>query len=109
MGKQVKAIFFVATAAQRWGKGLTLEKAKQGAGMTKSTKGLEYFALAAILDNPTDDELANLLMCVTANQMDGSAHYYRDDRTEEDTKMIEEKHIGWLTIEHYVPKKAKGK
>lgn len=99
MNLQLKAVYYCATNSNRWGKGYTISEAKKNAGITVKKPTCEYYVHAALLDNPTDEELNNLYACITANQIDGSAHYYNDDRTEDDTKMINEKHVGWLMVE----------
>jgi len=101
LNMQLKAVYFCATNQHRWGKGLTIADAKKAAGLTTKTheKKCEFYVMAVIFNEPTKDELDNLLMCITANQIDGSPQYYKDERTAEDTKMISEKHLGWLTVE----------
>lgn len=101
MNMTLKAVYFCATNQQRWGKGYSAAEAKKNAGLTNkaSEKSCEFYVMAAIFDNPTDFELKNLFACITANQIDGSAKYYDSDRTQEDSDMINTKHVGWLTIE----------
>lgn len=101
MNLLLKAVYFCATNQHRWGKGYTVAEAKKNAGIrTKAQeKAVEYYVNAAIFDNPTEDELKNLHQCITADQMDGNARYYDADRTEEDTEMINAKHVGWLLVE----------
>lgn len=55
--------------------------------------------MAAMFNNPSVTELDNLMQCITADQMSGSPQYYKDDRSIEDTEMINTYHVGWLTIE----------
>lgn len=101
MNLNLKAVYYCATAGQRWGKGYSHTEAKKNAGIT--TKGQEkstkFFVMAAIFDNPTEAELKNLFACITADQINGGPIYYRDERAEADTEMINAKHVGWLTIE----------
>lgn len=101
MNLKLNAVYFCATSGQRWGKGLTIKEAKQAAGLTTQAqeKKVQFYVMAAILENTTPDELENLRQCITANQVDGSPKYYDADRSYEDENMIKEKHIGWLTIE----------
>lgn len=99
MNLQLKAVYFCATNHHRWGKGYTPAEAKKNAGITVSKPKCEYYVQAAMLDNPTEEELKNLHDCITANAIDGSPHYYQDDRKQEDTDMINAKHVGWITIE----------
>lgn len=101
MNLQLAAVYFCATNQQRWGKGYTIEEAKKNAGIkTKAMeKHCEFYVQAAMFNDPTPGELENLFACITANQVDGSPQYYRDNRTDEDSKMILDKHVGWITIE----------
>lgn len=55
--------------------------------------------MAAMFNNPSDKELKNLHDCITANPVHGNPEYYKDNRSEEDTEMINEYHVGWITIE----------
>lgn len=99
MNLTLKAIYYCYTSSQTWGKGYTVEDAKKNAKVVKGNeKRLQFVVYAAVFDNPKEDELKNLHNCITANQMDGSPQYYRDDRTPEDTEMIDRLHIGWLII-----------
>jgi hypothetical protein len=101
MNLELKAIYFCSTNGGRWGKGLTPNEAKKNAGLIKKSqeKTTEFYVQAAVLDNPTEKELENLLFCITADNIFGSPIYYRDNRTEADTDMINAKHVGWLMIE----------
>lgn len=101
MNMQLTAIYYCATNRNSWGKGLTIEAAKANARLPKNTKGIEYYVQAVVLNGEgiTDEELENLRQCVTAHPIDGSAMYYTDYRTQEDTDMIEKYHVGWLTVE----------
>jgi hypothetical protein len=58
--------------------------------------------MAAILNNPTEEELDNIYHCITANEIDGMPMYYADNRSKEDTEMINRLHVGWLTVESNV-------
>lgn len=101
MNYNLNAAYFCATSAHRWGKGLSIKEAKKNAGLTTKAqeKKCQFYVMAAIFNNPTPTELNNLLACITANSIEGSPQYYQDNRTDEDTKMIIEKHIGWLQVE----------
>lgn len=101
MNLLLKAVYYCATNAHRWGKGLTVTEAKKNAGITTkaSEKKVQFYVSSAIFNDPTPEELKNLLACITANEIDGSPKYYDYERTEEDNKMINEKHVGWLTVE----------
>lgn len=90
------------TSAQRWGRGLTIETAMSAAGLTSSKpKNVDYYLLAAVLNEPTDDELENMRQCVVADKITGSPMYYTTNRTPEDSEMIDRLHIGWLVITKY--------
>lgn len=96
----LKAVYFCATNKNSWGKGYTVAEAKKNAGLKKADeKKTQFYVMAAIFNNPTSSELDNLFACITANQVSGSPEYYKDGRTDEDTDMILDKHVGWLTIE----------
>lgn len=101
MNLTLNAVYFCATSGNRWGKGLTLAAAKKAAGLTTKAaeKIVQFYVMAAILNQPTEDELKNMLACITASNIDGTPRYYQDDRTQKDTDMITAKHVGWLTIE----------
>lgn len=99
MNLNLKAVYYCATNGNRWGKGYTIKEAKGNAGVKGAKPNGQYYVQAALFNDPTDAELKNLLACIVANSIDGSAQYYQDGRTEEDAKMITEKHVGWLTIE----------
>lgn len=101
MNMELKAIYFCATNGHRWGKGYSPDEAKKNAGLTSKTqeKRCQYYVMAAIFNDPTDEALKNLHACIAANQMSGSPEYYKDGRTAEDTAMINAHHIGWLTVE----------
>jgi len=99
MNLKLKAVYFCATANRRWGKGYTVKEAKKNAGITGAGKGLEFYVQAAIFNDPSPEELENLCACITADQISGGPIYYRDDRSEEDTKMINDRQVGWLMIE----------
>lgn len=98
---QLKAVYFCATNRNTWGKGLTIAEAKKNAKLrTKADeKKCEYFIMAAMFNNPSEKELKNLHDCITANPVHGNPEYYKDNRSEEDTEMINEYHVGWITIE----------
>lgn len=96
----LKAVYFCATNKNSWGKGYTVAEAKKNAGLKKADeKKTQFYVMAAIFNNPTSAELNNLFACITANEVSGSPEYYKDNRTDEDTDMILDKHVGWLTIE----------
>jgi hypothetical protein len=101
MNLQLKAVFFCATNQHRWGKGLTIADAKKNACIkTKADeKKCEFYVMAAMFNDPTKEQLDNLCMCITANHVDGSPEFYKDARTKEDDDMINEKLVGWVTIE----------
>lgn len=99
MNMNLKAVYFCSTNLRRWGKGYTVAEAKKNAGLKNGAKGIEFFVQAAIFNEPTEAELKNLYDCITVDQIGGGPVYYKDDRTEEDTAMINSKHVGWLTIE----------
>lgn len=99
MNLSLSAVYFCTTNAQRWGKGLTIAEAKKNAGITTAKPKVQYYVMAAILNKPNVAELKNLLSCITANNFTGGPEYYRDNRTDADTAMINEKHVGWLTVE----------
>lgn len=101
MNLNLKAIYYCATNARTWGKGRTISEAKKNACLHSRAdeKKRQFYVMAALFDDPTTEELENLFACITADQIDGSPKYYDAERTEEDTKMIKEKHIGWLTVE----------
>lgn len=96
----LKAIYYCATNRNAWGKGLSIADAKKAAGLKKTDeKKCQFYVMAAMFNNPSADELSNLLSCITADPFSGSPQYYRDDRTDEDTLMINTYHVGWVTIE----------
>lgn len=97
MNLTLAAVYYCATNANTWGKGLTIAEAKKNAKVTSKTK--QYYVMAAILNEPTEDELKNLRDCITANEVSGSPEYYKGNRSQEDTDMIQAKHVGWLTVE----------
>ncbi len=99
MNMNLKAVYYCATNGMRWGKGYTIAEAKKNAGIVTKKPSSQYYVQAALFNEPTEDELNNLFSCITANNIDGSACYYKDGRTEEDTNMINEKHVGWLIVE----------
>jgi len=99
MNLNLKAIYYCATDARRWGKGYTIAEAKKNAGLKGSTKGRQYYVQAALFDNPNEEELDNLFACITSEQISGGPIYYQTDRTEADTEMINKFHVGWLMIE----------
>lgn len=96
---ELKAIF-VCVRIGYWGKGYSANAAKRNAGIlnTQDEKLHPYKVYAAILDELNSAELVNLYKCITVP--DGIPEYYKDERTAEDTKMIHEKHLGWLLVEH---------
>ena len=98
---QLNAIYYCATSGHTYGKGNTIKEAKSLAGIhTKADeKRHQFYVMAAILNNPTKEELENMRAYITANQMSGSPEYYKDNRTAEDTAMINKLHVGWLTVE----------
>jgi len=98
MNLNLDAVYFCATNANRWGKGTSIAKAKKNAGITRLNT-TKFYVQAAVFDNPTPEELANLHDCISANELDGSAKFYDKERTEADDKMINEKLVGWLTVE----------
>lgn len=105
MNLALKAVYYCATSNHRWGKGLTIDAAMNAAGITKGilpasskVKQPDYYIQAAVLNNPSDEELDNLRKCITANPIDGSPQYYTDGRTDEDTEMITRCHVGWVVI-----------
>jgi hypothetical protein len=98
MNLELKAVYFCATNQNQWGKGYTISEAKKNAGIKSSTK-MQYYIMAAVFNNPSQPELDNLFACITADNISGNPQYYQDNRTAEDTKMIDDKHVGWLTIE----------
>lgn len=95
MNLNLKAVYYCQTNARTWGKGYTPEEAQKNA---KVKKGVKYATYAAALNDPTPDELKNLYACITANPIDGAPNYYKDNRTEEDTEMIDRLHVGWLIV-----------
>lgn len=99
MNLNLKAVYVCVTNAHRWGKGYTIEAAKAAAGLPKTEKGTQYYVQAAMFDDPTDSELANLKDCINVNPIDGSPCFYSDKRLKEDTEMIKDKHVGWIIIE----------
>lgn len=101
MNLELKAVYFCATSNHRWGKGYTIAEAKQSAGLTTQAaeKRCQFYVTAALFNDPTPEELTNLLDCIRANSIDGNAQYYQDDRTQEDTDMITKYHVAWLTVE----------
>lgn len=101
MNLTLKAVFICVTNANRYGKGYTVTEAKKNAGLTSTAheKRVQFYVMAAIFNDPTENELKNLFACIRSNAIDGSPEYYRDERTEEDTLMITDKHVGWLTVE----------
>lgn len=99
MNLVLKAVYFCFTNEQSWGKGYTIAEAKKNAGLKGAKPKQQFFVMAALLNDPTPDELKNLYSCITANAVSGNPEYYRDNRTDEDTAMIDAKHVGWLTIE----------
>jgi len=101
MNLELEAVYFCANSGHRWGKGYSPTEAKKNAGITTKAqeKSCQFYVMAAILNEPSVEELKNLFKCITANNFSGSPEYYNDNRTEEDTNMIHEKHVGWLMIE----------
>lgn len=97
MNKQLSAVYFCKTSRNKWAKGYSIREVKKAVEAT--TAGTEYYVSAAILDNPTPEELKNMHDCITGDQIDGSPHYYRDDRSEADSEQIQRLHIGWLSVE----------
>jgi len=91
----LKAIYVCRTNEGYWGKGYTIAEAKKKANFKTKCK---YHINAALFDNPSPEELKNLFSCITVNGA-GELQYYQDNRTEKDTKIIGEKHVGWLTVE----------
>jgi hypothetical protein len=98
---QLNAVYYCATNQNKWAKGYSPTEAKINAGLTTKAKEkqCQFYVMAAIFDNPTPDELKNLYACITADQISGSPTYYKDGRTDEDTAMINAKHVGWMTVE----------
>lgn len=101
MNLKLKAVYFCYTSKNRWGKGYSVDAAKKNAGITskKEESSIEYYVMAALLNNPTDEELKNMHDCITADQVSGSPIYYDVDRSYEDDEQIMRLHVGWLTIE----------
>lgn len=98
MNLALKAIYVCVTNSGRYGKGYTIAEAKKAAQYKAGPKA-QFYVSAAIFDKPTDAELKNLFACIAVNGIDGRPMYYQDDRTEEDTAMINAKHVGWLIVE----------
>jgi len=103
MNLNLKAVYFCSTSQQKWGKGLTIEEAKKNAKMTKADKKVQYVVWAACQMHPTDEQLKGLLECITADLIDGHPIYYQTDRTQEDSQLIAECHVGWLKVETNIP------
>lgn len=101
MNLTLNAIYFCATSNHNFGKGYTVAEAKKAALLQtkKDEKRCQFYVMAAILNEPTEEELKNLFSCITGNPINGSPEYYKDNRTEEDNNMINAKHVGWLIIE----------
>lgn len=99
MNLTLAAVYYCAANNNKWGKGLTIAEAKKNAGITTAKPKVQYYVMAAILNEPTEAELSNLRDCITANEVSGSPEYYKGNRSQEDTDMIQAKHVGWLTVE----------
>lgn len=101
MNLTLNAVYFCTTNQNKWGKGYTIIEAKKNAGITSQAheRKCEFYVMAAILNEPTKPELDNLFACITANEVSGSPEYYKGNRLQEDTDMIQEKHVGWLLVE----------
>lgn len=91
MNLTIKAVYYCATNQQRWGKALSIAEAKKNAGLKK---GMQYYVMAALLDNPSDEELELARQCVVADQFFGSPIYAEDS-----DQVVLDKHVGWLTVE----------
>lgn len=90
-------IFYVATDAMHWGKGFTLKEAKKNA---KVGTRIKYKVWGAIFHPfETEADRKNIFTCITADQISGGPEFYKDNRTQEDTDMINKYLIGWTIIE----------
>lgn len=107
MNLTLKGVYYCYNSNGKWGKGLTPAKAKVSCGIVSLKPSCEFILMAALFDNPNEAELKNLHDCITADHMTGAPNYYKDNRTKEDTDMINKYHVGWITIEHYEPKPNK--
>ena len=103
----LKAVYFVSTYSQRWGKGLTLEQAMLAAGLKSLKKPSKIqpktlIYLAVFKPETTEDELENLRQCITCDQMSGTPAFYtdympglNDPTAEADMEMISRLFLGW--------------
>ena len=90
---------YCATNKGRWGKGTTIPEAMKNAGVKSFTqKDVKFIITAAILKNPTETEVTDILACLTANPTWGNAEYYTENRTETDNNLIGKIHFAWMEI-----------
>lgn len=91
--KNVKAVYLTTASNGLWGKGLTIDESLKNAGVKK---GIRHVVMAALFDDPTEEELNKLKDCIIFDVVFGTPRFYTENRTEEDNKLIEDYLVGWL-------------
>lgn len=99
----LKKFFFVVTASQNWGRGITLEAAYKAANVKHLLKDHHVVYTGVVKNEATDEQVANLLKCWNV-MGDGSVRYL-DDPSKKDVAMRKKFFIGWLEEEMGKPKK----
>jgi hypothetical protein len=97
------AVYFCATSDGRWAKSFSISEVKKLAGANRKNKIVIWACL--FNETETEAEKNNLKDCITGNALNGNPEFYKDNRTDEDTKMITKYFLGWLVIENTIETK----
>lgn len=99
--KELRAFYFIVTAFQTWGRGLTLKEALKAAKVTRKSE--KYIInIGIVKPEATDEQLSNLVKCWNVNDMGGINFYTDGQDLEKDQAMAKELFLGWVSDESYI-------